>query len=415
MKVMKRGAILLSLALLAGLLPTGARAAPDDILSSARDQMRWKGGPVTGSTVVAPLPESCAARDCDQRMLTFSLPDGTFRRHGGVQVSIRWEDMHADLDLYVYGPDGTLAAKSEGPFSTAESVLLRAPANGDYRVLVAPMSADRVTYEGSAEVEFLPAVEPLRDLVPDLISLPPRNVHFETSAYLFELPVPSMPGGCYPEETAEQGARRCLRFDQIVANVGYGPFELRYRIDGIATEETRDLVQRIYSSDGSFRDRVADTYTFHAAHAHFHYQNFAQSHLWRATPKGKKVGTKPIRSGRKSGVCMVDVEQTGFGERGDSPRTYIPPGCLVPTEFDPATGALSAITGISVGWADVYPWYFFDQFIEVTGLKDGYYILENVADQAGTVEELDESNQVASTPIRLCGDRAEIVGIDRRC
>jgi hypothetical protein len=411
----KRKTILLSLTMIVGLLPVAAYGSPGDNLSSAQDQVRWRGGPVTGNTGVVALPESCAAQTCDQRTLTLSLPGGTLGRRGGVQVSIRWEDWDEDLDLYVYGPDGTLAASSEGIFSTAESVLLHAPPNGDYRIVVAPTAADAVTYEGSAEVEFPPAIEPLRDLLPDMISLPVRNLRFETSAYLFHLPVPSMPGGCYAEETAEQGARRCLRFDQTIANVGQGPFEVRYRIDGVATEETRDLVQRIYRSDGSYRDRVADKYTFHAAHAHFHYKNFAQSHLWSATPKGDKVGTKPIRSARKAGVCMVDVVQRGFGERGDSPRAYVPPGCLVPTEADPATGALSAISGISVGWADIYPWYFFDQFIEVSGLRDGYYMLDTIADQAGTVTEVDESNNASSTLIRLCGDRAEIVGVEHRC
>jgi hypothetical protein len=410
-----RRRILFSLALFVGLLPTGARATSDNTLSTIDDQVRWSGGPVSGRTTVLPLPESCTAQDCDERTLTLALPRGTFRTRGGVQVSIRWADEEQDLDLYVYNPDGTLAAKSEGIVSTAESVLVRAPANGDYRVLVAATSADGVAYESSAEVEFPPAAKPARDLLPDLISLRPRNLHFETSAYLFHLPVPSMPGGCYPEEIAEQGARRCLRFDQIVANSGRGPFELRYRIDGIATEDTRDLVQRVYRTDGSLRERVADTYTFHAAHAHFHYSNFARSYLWRATPKGVRVGTKPVRSSRKNGFCMVDVEQTGFGTRGDSPRTYIPPGCLAPTEFDTATGALAAVSGISPGWADVYNWYLADQFIEVSGLRDGYYELENVADQAGTVEEIDDSNNAASTLIRLCGDRAEIVGIDRRC
>jgi hypothetical protein len=87
----------------------------------------------------------------------------------------------------------------------------------------------------------------------------------------------------------------------------------------------------------------------------------------------------------------------------------------VPTEADPATGAVAAISGISAGWADIYGWYLADQFIEVTGLNDGYYILENIADQAGTVEELDDSNNAASTLIRLCGASAEIVGVDHRC
>ena len=171
----------------------------------------------------------------------------------------------------------------------------------------------------------------------------------------------------------------------------------------------------MYSSDGAVRDRFADTYTFHAAHAHFHYVNFARSYLWKATPDGKRVGSKPIRSSRKNGFCMVDVEQHDFGKRGDAPRTYIPPGCLAPTDIDPETGAASAISGISKGWADVYTWYLADQYIEVSGVPDGLYVLENVADQANTVRELDDTNNSASALIRICGEKAEIVGGTKNC
>jgi hypothetical protein len=412
---MRRAVALLALGLVVGLLPNVAGGKTRIVLAHANDQFRWQGGPLTGGAGVTSDPESCAVQECDERVLELALPRATFHRPGGVQFSIRWPDEEQDLDLYVYGPDGTLQGRSDGFVSSSESILLHAPVNGAYRIVVVPKSADHMSYEGSAEVEFSPAVKPVRELLPDLVSLPPGNLHFETSAYLFLLPVPSMPEGCYPEETVEQGARRCLRFDQIVANVGRGPFEVRYRVDGVATEETRNLVQRIYRSDGSFRDRVADKYTFHPAHAHFHYRNFARSYLWRATADGRRIGTKPIRAARKNGFCMIDVEQVWFAKRGDSPRTYVPPGCLAPTDLEPSTGEFSAISGISVGWADVYNWYLADQFIEVTGLKDGYYLLENVADQAGTVEEIDDSNNGASTLIRLCGEGADVVGVDRRC
>lgn len=112
---------------------------------------------------------------------------------------------------------------------------------------------------------------------------------------------------------------------------------------------------------------------------------------------------------------MVDVEHIEFGERGDSARTYVPPGCLVPTDVDPFAGAAYAVNGISPGWADVYPWFLADQYIEISGIDDGTYILESVADQADTIEELDETNNRATTLIRICGDAAEVVGVEDRC
>lgn len=395
--------------MLFGIVPTAAWAGTDSSITSRTDQVRWS-GTVNGNTGALALPEACAVQTCDERGITLRAGRAAYGTRGGVQVSIRWAHESQDLDLFVYAPDGSLAAKSSGLVSTAESVFIKSPADGVYRAVVTPTMAENVRYEASAEMEFLADPSPKRELFPDLISLKPRNPQFRTSAYLFDVPVPSSPNGCYPEEMAEQGARRCLRFDQTIANVGDGPFEVRYRLDGVASDSTRALVQRVYSSDGSVRDRFADTYVFHPAHAHFHYVNFARSHLWKATPDGKRVGSRPIRSSRKNGFCMVDVEQLHFGKRGDAPRTYIPPGCLAPTAVDPESGEVAAISGISKGWADVYTWYLADQYIEVSGVPDGYYILQNVADQADTVKELDERNNSASALIKLCGDRAEIVG-----
>ena len=402
-RIGRRATIVLGLAIVSVLVPP---ATADDVatVDSATTPVVFAG---TAEGVV-PAPEMCALAGCHGTLIQVNLPAGTWTDAGGLQIGIRWQDENQDLDLYVYDSAGSLAASSAGPVSSAESVMIPAAANGVYRILVVPTTAPEATpFEGVAEVEFATPVDPVRELRPDFRALPPRNLHFQTSAYVFELPVPSFPGGCYPEERVEQGATRCLRFDQIIANDGDGPFELRYRLDGVATESTRALTQRIYRSDGSYRERFADTYEFHAAHAHFHYKNFAQSHLWRADVAGNRLDDAPARSGRKNGFCMVDVENTGFGTKGDAARSYIPPACLLPTEVDPSTGAVSMVNGISRGWADVYNWFLADQFIDVEGLADGYYVLESVADPAATIEETDDTNNTASALILLCADHAE--------
>jgi hypothetical protein len=371
----------------------------------------WKGEHFSGA-VSPPVPEACGVSDCDEFRLTVSLPADVWSQPGGVQVGIRWTDEEQDLDLFVYGPDGALAAKSDGFFaSTAESVILKSATNGDYRVVVVPRLAQDMAYDGLAEVEHFAAVDPLRDLLPNLIALPPRNLRFATSAYLADPGVENDLLSCYPEETLEQGATRCLRFDQIISNTGTGPFELRYRMDGLATDQ--ELRQRIYRSDGTSWERVADMYEFHPTHAHFHYKNFAQSRLWLSNAKGKKLGTAPVRVGKKNGFCMIDVENIWFGRKGDAARTYYFPRCNAPTETD--ANGLYMVNGISVGWADVYNWFLADQYIEVSGLADGYYVLETEADPADTVLEARNSDNVTSALIRICGNQAEVVGQESRC
>jgi hypothetical protein len=108
---------------------------------------------------------------------------------------------------------------------------------------------------------------------------------------------------------------------------------------------------------------------------------------------------------------MIDVEDVWFARKGDAARGYSFPRCNLPA---PGSGSeQSMINGISRGWADVYNWFLADQFIEVSGIPDGYYVLETHADAAHTIEESDESNNVASALIRIKGDSAEFVQAPR--
>lgn len=398
------------LALTAVLAPAATAASPArGALRSPGGYVRWSGEFVDAMGVQAPIggPSVCAS--CDEFEVNVQLPAGVWSKPGGVQIAIDWfPHEEQDLDLYVYGPGGDLVGQSTTIPSTGESVRINAAPNGRYLVRVVPkLPQTSVEYRGQAEVEYAPAKNPHRELLPNLTPLAPRNVHTTTATYYTDQGVAVGMNGCYPEEIVEQGAQRCLRFDQIVANQGEGPFELRYRMEGLLTEQ--DLVQRIYRSDGTFRDRKADTYEFHPVHAHFHYKNFGQSHLYKARRDGSK-GAR-VRSGKKNGFCMIDIENTRFGpgRKGEAPRTYTFPRCNAPTERD-ETGTYMT-NGISAGWADVYNWYLADQMIEISGVAPGRYVLETVADPANTVRESRENDQAASILIRINDDgTARILG-----
>jgi hypothetical protein len=49
----------------------------------------------------------------------------------------------------------------------------------------------------------------------------------------------------------------------------------------------------------------------------------------------------------------------------------------------------------------MYDWYLPDQYIEVSGVPDGYYILETLADPDNTLREADETNNCGAVLIRL--------------
>ncbi len=226
----------------------------------------------------------------------------------------------------------------------------------------------------------------VRDLLPNLVPLSTRTV---------------ATGGitsCHPLEIVEQGAQRCLRFDQSIANFGKGPFEIRYGIETLL--DTQELRQRIYRSDGSTRDRIADQYEFHAAHAHFHYKSFGLTRLWASDVTGQHLGDGPLRSGRKNGFCVVDIENhwAGQPESVDEPH-YGDPQCQVPSDL---SNGVEMVQGISRGWADVYAAQLEGQYVEITGVPDGFYLLETIADPENTVMEANEHDNVVFTHIQLC-------------
>lgn len=228
----------------------------------------------------------------------------------------------------------------------------------------------------------------VRDLLPNLVPLSTRTV---------------ATGGvtsCQPLEIVEQGARRCLRFDQSIANFGQGPFELRYGIETLL--DTQELRQRIYRSDGTTRDRLADHYEFHAAHAHFHYKSFGLTRLWVSDIDGGRLGDAPERSGRKNGFCVVDIENQWAGrpESVDEPQ-YSDPQCHVPSDV---SSGVEMVQGISRGWADIYAAHLEGQYVEITGIPDGFYLLETIADPDNTVEETNERDNSVFTHIQLCND-----------
>jgi len=417
----RRGGALGALFLVASLLQAapgqaGTAGSGPVVLNDAAGVGSWAGTfrdvAIASDSNLYAQPGTCEQLGCRESLVEVALPAGVWAGHpGGVQISIGWAPHEEqDLDLYVYGPDGSLAGRSNGVASTSEAVRVHNATNGRYRVVVVPqLVKGTLDYRGFVEVERDTAADPVRPLLPNLVTLPVRNPHMRTGAYFVDHEQEGTPS-CYPEEIAERGARRCLRFDQVIANVGDGPFELRYRMEGLATEQ--QLRQRVYASDGSFDEFTVDTYEFHPAHAHFHYKNFGQALLYRLNRDGTM---DKVRESRKNGFCMIDVENTRFGVddhglayKGEAPRTYYFPRCNAPTERD--EHGTYMVNGISVGWADVYNWFLADQYIEISGVPDGLYVIETRANPIRSVHETTFDDNTARATIRLQGDTVTLVG-----
>jgi lysyl oxidase len=192
--------------------------------------------------------------------------------------------------------------------------------------------------------------------------------------------------------------RLLLRFGTIVGNQGLGVLELRPRrldCDGDGDfANDRLAIQRIYEdtdASGSFErgtDLIARTVTvgcmvFHPAHDHWHLQRFARYAL-RSIGSGEIVAASP-----KVSFCVRD----------SLPVFPDLPGFISTLYYGQC--ARNSITGLSVGWADLYDASLPGQDLDVTGLPNGRYCLTAEVDPRDGIDEADESNNDRSALLRL--------------
>jgi hypothetical protein len=431
-------------------LTSPARAAATPGLTGVGDTARWSG---SISNAAAPDPAACTEVNCRTYELTLRLRAGAWRKPGGLLVSLRWPpeqlDAGYDLDLYLYGPNGDLVAKSNAvAYSAAEGLWLQSPANGRYRIVVAPrdvvgtspfklVASTKRGYSVETTQSLLGAGDAVGDLtpyesdltflgrrprrltrmLPDLTPVKPGNFHIEStlavSFYQATQRVPTHQPSCYPQETAgltadepghhAGGALRCLRWDMVVRNVGRGPFELRSYPE---SETPTTGYQAVYRSNGAYRLHAMGGAQFSSAHGHVHFRGLDEVGLYtiaRDGSPGRLVAGMPDK-----GICTIDLLNPSFGAASDGPSRYRFPGtCDAEDNRDPKDplypGEQYFRMGLSAGWADIYPWFIPDQYIDITNVPDGRYLLVYRVNVSGNVVERTRRNNASSACVEFHG------------
>ena len=186
--------------------------------------------------------------------------------------------------------------------------------------------------------------------------------------------------------------RTLLRAGNSLDSVGQGPAELHgVRTGGSYYMRAR---QRIYRRDGGRRgvDTGARLY-FKYAHLSRNWWKFlfaAKFELWRIDGQGRK--TRKVRRGPKISYCLRDFRRTR--RMPGSPRRRVYPACSTNER------ARRVTLGTSVGWSDVYPPSYPEQWIDVTGLR-GCFAYVHTADPLNGVYESNEENNSAEVIVRL--------------
>jgi hypothetical protein len=199
------------------------------------------------------------------------------------------------------------------------------------------------------------------------------------------------PWGLYTDSGAKRG-HVVLRAGNVIDSVGDGPAELFGTRIGPRFMRAR---QRIHLRGGG-RVGVATNGRLQFKFAHlsrywWKFYNAARFELWRVNGRGRR--TKLVRTGPKVAYCLRDLVRTRPNlER--SPGGPVYPACSNSSQAEHVT------LGTSVGWADIYPPTYPEQWIDVTGLR-GCFAYVHIADPNNRIYESDEDNNEAQVIVRL--------------
>ena len=185
--------------------------------------------------------------------------------------------------------------------------------------------------------------------------------------------------------------RLLLRAANSIDNVGTGPVELRGRRDGRATMSVR---QRIYRTSGGrlsvpARARLS-FYPIPGQYRYWKVRQAARFELWSLDAGGERAHL--VRTGPKLHYCFRDLERRNPSRR--SPRSPVYPAC------DQSARTRAVTLGTSVGWSDVYPASYHEQWIDVTGLR-GRFAYAHTADPGNGIFESREDNNRSQTLVTL--------------
>jgi hypothetical protein len=213
-----------------------------------------------------------------------------------------------------------------------------------------------------------------RELLPDLDQWAPTNIY-----------------------VAHHGSRRVLAFQSAVENIGRGPVWIEGRRK--PKDATMTAWQLIRRSDGTVHRLPSAGYLRYdvsPTHSHWHFHPFERYELW------KRGGKSALARDHKQGFC--------FGDRHPVTRTAMPHfragACGL---YRPRL--LAVQEGTSVGYVDIYPPEYHGQWIDITGIRDGRYVLVHQVNPEFALRERSYTNNEASVLVDLRGDGVRVLKV----
>jgi len=215
---------------------------------------------------------------------------------------------------------------------------------------------------------------PANALLPDLVQLVPRLIGVE--------------------RVRERGSVRYhLGFASAVSNAGDGALVIRARRKPGERTMTADQIVRLRGG-GHVRRPGIGTLRYHreGGHEHWHYMGFDRYEL-RDVTTGALVSPD-----RKTGFCLGDrYDETGWqGRRPLPPREQFRGLCGMHRP-----NARTMLQGISPGYGDDYLPHLEGQYVDITEVPPGPYVLVHRVNADRSLVESRYGNNAASARIRL--------------
>ncbi len=241
---------------------------------------------------------------------------------------------------------------------------------------------------GRQETGTIPADHPLptktaapesvtSGLLPDLEVLPPRNLRVEVLDW--------------------KSGRPYFRFGNYLVNTGEGPLELWADLE--PDQEAIRVSQWIYRrGEQDPLEIEVGRFVHHQAHDHWHLDNFVLYELYRSNSQGELL--ERLHSSGKTGYCMVDTETAPQRVEVEEIRA----------EQAVYQSCRNRRQGLSVGWVDIYHYWYAGQSLEMGTKPFGIYALRSVVDPDNIVREADEHNNKYTVYFLIEGGELKVYG-----
>ena len=261
---------------------------------------------------------------------------------GQTTLTVKITGTSGDCDLYVkYGQLATTSVWDQRPYTgtSNETVTISNPAGGDYFIMLNGYKAyTGLTLTASYTGTTVPPALP--DLTINAAAFSPRITTETFAADACEI----------QEGTITAGTHKLLRFNLETRNIGTG-----------------DLVLGNPATNPKF--------VWASCHGHYHFVGFAQYRLLN-------TAGQIVRTGQKIGFCLEDLSRWN-------------------TAANPSARYTCSNQGIQAGWSDIYSSSLSGQWIDITGLASGSYILQATVDPMNLIPESNENNNTVQQTVTI--------------